>query len=219
MGSMSGSQAMMRPPGGSMAGSVHDPTNILPPWLAVVWGLVFAAVLVMHVRHLLDSHGQRRAWHCGHVLMALGMVFMSAQAAIDSFNPPSGVWQIAFVAGAALSVAWMLSEDFRGHAINALWLVMTIDLVAMAYMWSPNLHAALTWVVVVYFAAQSALWASNRMRRLDRRTLPGGVSVTPDGAIATAVAQPLICYRDLRASMTAMTFGTAYLFAAMQLMS
>jgi hypothetical protein len=33
---------------------------------------------VIHARHALDSDGQRRLWHSGHVLMALGMVFMFA---------------------------------------------------------------------------------------------------------------------------------------------
>jgi hypothetical protein len=41
--------------------------------------------------------------------------------------------------------------------------------------------------------------------------------VTPDGALAASVAEPLICYKDLRVSMAAMTLGMAYMFAAMQL--
>ena len=55
------------------------------------------------------------------------------------------------------------------------------------------------------------------MRNFDERTILGGaVSVTPEGALAATVAEPLICYKDLRVSMAAMTLGMAYMFAAMQ---
>jgi hypothetical protein len=39
-----------------------------------------------------------------------------------------------------------------------------------------------------------------------------------DGSVGAAAAAPLICYRDLRASMSAMTLGMAYMFVAMQLL-
>jgi hypothetical protein len=57
------------------------------------------------------------------------------------------------------------------------------------------------------------------MRKLDQHTILGGaVSVTADGALLAAVAEPLICYKDLRVSMSAMMVGMAYMFAAMQLL-
>src|SRR5271156_3735179 len=83
--------------GMSMSAATHGATNILPDWLAVIWTLVFIAIVVIHIRHVLDSDdGQRRIWHSGHVLMAFGMAFMFAPASIDHFNIPSGFWQIAF---------------------------------------------------------------------------------------------------------------------------
>jgi hypothetical protein len=96
---------------------------------------------------------------------------------------------------------------------------MAVDLAAMVYMWSPgDFTAPLTWLLVAYFVGQSLLWASDRIRGVDQRTLPAGFSVTPGGAVGTAAAAPLICYRDLRVTMGAMTFGMAYMFAAMQLL-
>ena len=97
---------------------------------------------------------------------------------------------------------------------------MAIDLGAMAYMWSPSgFQAPITWLLVAYFAAQSLLWVTDRMRDVDHKTLLGGsFSVTPGGAVAISAAEPLVCFRDLRASMFAMTLGMAYMFAAMQLM-
>ncbi|MGO8906450.1 MAG: DUF5134 domain-containing protein [Solirubrobacteraceae bacterium] len=199
--------------------AAHGTTNILPAWLAVVWTLVFVAIIVIHVRHLRDSEGQRRLWHSGHVLMAFGMAFMFAPSSIDHFNIPSGFWQLAFATSALAVVGWMLVQATERRAINVLWLVMAVDLAAMAYMWSPSgFQAPLTWLLVAYFLAQSLLWVTNRMREVDHRALGGGFSITPSGAVAISAAEPLVCFRDLRASMFAMTLGMAYMFAAMQLM-
>jgi Domain of unknown function (DUF5134) len=197
----------------------HGTTNILPEWLAVIWTLVFVAIIVIHVRHLRDTHGQQRIWHSGHVLMAFGMAFMFAPSSIDHFNIPSGFWQLAFANGAIAVVLWMLVQALGGRAINVLWLVMALDLGAMAYMWSPSgFQAPLTWLLVAYFFAQSLLWVTDRMRDVDHKTLlGGGFSVTPGGAVAMSAAEPLVCFRDLRASMFAMTLGMAYMFAAVQL--
>jgi hypothetical protein len=205
--------------GMSMNGGGHGTANILPSWLAVIWTLAFIAILIIHARHVLDSAGQRRTWHSGHVAMALGMAFMFAPASLDHFNVPSGFWQLAFANGAIAILAWMLAQALTGRAINVLWLVMAIDLGAMAYMWSPSgFQAPITWLLVAYFAGQSLLWASDRMRSVDHKTLwGGGVSVTPGGALALSAAEPLVCFRDLRVSMAAMTLGMAYMFAAMQL--
>lgn len=207
--------------GGMSLGAAHGATNILPTWLAVIWTFVFIAIIVTHVRHVLDSDGQRRVWHSGHVLMALGMTFMFAPSSIDYFNIPAGFWQLVFANGALAALAWMLVQALSGRAINVLWLVMAIDLGAMAYMWSPSgFQAPLTWILVAYFVAQSLLWVSDRMRDVDHKTLWGGsFSVTPGGAVTIEAAEPLVCFRDLRVSMFAMTLGMAYMFAAMQLLS
>jgi Domain of unknown function (DUF5134) len=206
----------------SMSAGAHGATDILPAWLAVIWTLVFVAIIVIHVRHVLDSDdGQRRVWHSGHVLMAFGMAFMFAPASIDHFDIPSGFWQLVFANGAIAIVLWMVAQGVSGRAINVLWLVMAIDMAAMAYMWSPSgFQAPLTWLLVAYFAAQSLLWLSDRMRDVDHLALRGGgFSVGPDGAVAMSAAEPLVCFRDLRVSMFAMTLGMAYMFAAMQLLT
>ncbi len=207
--------------GGMSMSAAHGTTNILPAWLAVIWTLVFIGIVVIHTRHVLDSDGQRRIWHSGHVLMALGMTFMFAPSSIDYFAIPSGFWQLVFANGSLVAMAWMLVQALSGRAINALWLVMAIDLGAMAYMWSPSgFQAPLTWILVAYFVAQSLLWVTDRMRDVDHKTLWGGsFSVTPGGAVAIEAAEPLVCFRDLRLSMFAMTLGMAYMFAAMQLLS
>jgi len=218
----SGGHATTAMGGMSMSVGGHGTTNILPEWLAVTWTLVFIAIVVIHTRHVLDSEGQRRVWHSGHVLMALGMVVMFAPSSIDHFNIPAGFWQLAFANASGAALLWILYEALNRRAVNLLWLVMAIDLAAMAYMWSPSgFQAPLTWLLVVYFVAQSLLWGTDRMRQVDHRTLfgGGGLSVNAGGAVASgAIAEPLVCFRDLRLSMFAMTLGMAYMFAATQLL-
>jgi len=186
----------------------------------VIWTLVFIAIIIIHARHLRDTHGQQRIWHSGHVLMAFGMAFQFAPSSIDHFNIPSGFWQLVFATGSVAALIWILAQAVDHRAVNVLWLVMAIDLGAMAYMWSPSgFQAPITWILVAYFAAQSLLWVTDRMREVDHKTLyGGGFSVTPEGAVAMSAAEPLVCFRDLRVSMFAMTLGMAYMFAAMQLL-
>ncbi len=216
--SQAGGMHSMSMGGMSMSVGSHT-TNILPDWLAVIWTLVFFVIIATHARHVIQSEGQRRWWHSGHVAMTIGMAFMFAPASIDHFNVPTGFWSLAFANGAIAIVLWMLVQAFAGRGANLLWLLMAFDLGAMAYMWSlTGFHAPITWLLVAYFAVQAVLWGTDRMRSFDERTILGGaVSVTPGGVLAASVAEPLICYKDLRVSMAAMTLSMAYMFAATQL--
>jgi hypothetical protein len=207
---------------GSLSMTVgNHSTNILPSWLAMLWMLVFLVIVAVHGRHVLESEGQRRVWHSGHVLMAIGMAVMFAPTSVNHFNIPTGFWSLAFANAAIAIVLWMIAQAFAGRGTNVLWLLMAFDLGSLAYMWSPSgLQAPITWLLVAHFAGQAVLWATNQMRALDERTILGGaVSVTPDGALTASVAEPLIVYKDLRVSMAAMTIGMAYMFAAMQLLA
>jgi hypothetical protein len=208
--------------GGMSMSVAHGATNILPDWLAVIWTLVFLAVLVIHARHVLETHRGRQLWHSGHVLMALGMLFMFAPASLDHFGIPATFWQLVFANAAGAIVLWMTGQILSGRAVNRLWLVMAIDMAAMVYMWSSNgFVAPITWILVAYFTAQSLLWVTDRSRRLDEHAVAiPGLTVNADGTLtATAAVAPLICERDLRVSMFAMTLGMAYMFAAMQLLT
>src|ERR1700689_2617131 len=143
-------------------------TNILPNWLAVIWTLVFFVIIASHARHVLQSEGQRRWWHTGHVAMAIGMAFMFAPPSIDHFNIPTGFWSIAFANGAIAIVLWMLVQAFAGRGTNPLCLLIAFDLGAMAYMWSPaGFQAPITWLLVAYFTVQAVLWGTNRIRDFD----------------------------------------------------
>jgi hypothetical protein len=204
---------------GMSMSAAHGVTNILPAWLAVLWTLVFLAIVAVEVRNLLDSAGERRLWHAVLLSMAFGMTFAFAPPSLDHFDIPSGFWQLVFANGALAVFAWMLAQTLDRRAIDALWLLLAIDLAAMAYMWSPGgFQAPLTWLLVAYFAAQALLWAGDHMRNVDRRVLPGGgASVASGGVLAATAAVPLIGGRNLRLAMCAMTLGVAYMLTAMQL--
>ncbi len=204
--------------GGISMSIAHGATNILPAWLSVIWSLVFLAIVLVHARHVWETRGERQVWHCGHVLMAIGMLFMFAPPSLDHFDIPSGFWQLVFASAAAGLVLWMLVEVTNGVAVNRLWLAITFDLAAMAYMWSPTgFVAVVTWILVGYFSIQALLWATNRYRELDGQGVGGHLFVGADGTVTASAVASLVCERDLRLSMGAMALGMAYMFAAMQL--
>jgi hypothetical protein len=198
----------------------HGATNILPDWLSVLWTLVFLGVVVIHARHVLETHGERQIWHSGHVLMAVGMLFMFAPPSLDHFGIPATFWQIVFANAAGAVALWVTAQLLSARAVNRLWVVMAVDFAAMVYMWSPNgFVEPITWILVAYFTAQALLWVSNRYRELDERPIVGpALSVNADGTLTAAAVAPLICERDLRASMFVMTLGMAYMLAAMQVL-
>jgi hypothetical protein len=198
--------------------SIATAANILPTWLAVLWTLVMIGVFAVHFRHARESSGQRRVWHSGHVLMALGMAFMFAPASIDPVHIAGRVWQLAFAAAAVLILAGILAALVSRWSVNALWPLAAIDMAVMAYMWSTATRAtALTWLLAACFTGASALWLGDRMRSVDRRFIVGAYAITPEGALGVAAAEPLICDRKLRVSMAAMALGMAYMLAAMAL--
>jgi Domain of unknown function (DUF5134) len=204
-------------PGMTMSGPGGGP-QLLPVWLAVGWAAVFAAVLVVHARHALAESGERRLWHCGHVLMALGMALMFLPASLALSAIPAASWQEVFAGGAVMVIVWSAVQFARRRPVNALWPLLAVDLAAMIAMWSPGgWSGARAWPVVAYFGVQSLLWFSDRVRVLDRHPLLVAFDI-PGEAVAVR-AQPLISRLDLRVSMAAMTLGMAFMVAAMQLAS
>ena len=142
---MNGTSSMAMGAGGShttMGGIsmtvAHGATNILPAWLSVIWTLIFLTIVVVHALHVSETHGERQLWHSAHVLMAVGMLFMFAPPSLDHFGVPAAFWQLLFATAAVGLVIWMLVELTNGVAVNRLWLAITFDLAAMAYMWSPT---------------------------------------------------------------------------------
>ncbi|MGH3438916.1 MAG: DUF5134 domain-containing protein, partial [Sciscionella sp.] len=190
----------------------------LPLWLRIVATAAFGAVLVVHLWHIARCAGRERAWHSGHVLMALGMIVM--------FLPTSGMivsargGQVVF-AVAALGVGGsLLADAMRYRRVGALWVVGCVDLAAMAYMFvMPSAPAEwLTGLAVAWFALQAFGWATGRLGTM--ADLGGPRSAEVVGAAGTEVsvcsAHRQVSDRSVRATLTVMSLGMGYMFLAMQ---
>jgi hypothetical protein len=211
-------------PGMSMAhAGAHHTVNLLPEWLGIAGVVLFALIALSHLRHLAMTNGERTPWHACHVLMAVGMAFMYAPAALHLPSVPMTFWRVAFAVAGVIAAVWALGGAQR--APNLIWLLTAIDLGAMVYMWSPgSLVAPLTWALVAYLVAEASLWAVDAYRRIDGSTPIIGLTMAPAGIESGSVtlrAAPaaLIGDLDISASMIGMTLGMAYMFVAMQLMA
>jgi hypothetical protein len=212
----------------AMSGMAIGHGAAVPEWLGVAAAAMFLVIAASHVRHLMRTGGERRSWHACHVLMATGMAFMYASASIDSFGVPAAFWRLVFAAAGMLAALWALGSATR--APSRIWLLTTIDLGAMFYMWSAHTFVApLSWLLVGYFVLAAAMWALDAYRQLDTSTpsvswrmLPqesaSGALTVPVRAVATT-SRSLIGELDIGVSMFAMALGMAYMLAVMQTMA
>jgi Domain of unknown function (DUF5134) len=204
-------------------GGGHGVPNLLPEWIGIAGAALFLLIAFSHLRHLAMTSGERAPWHACHVLMAIGMAFMYAPAAIHAPTVPTAFWRVVFAVTGVVAAVWALGGIRR--APNLIWLLTAVDLGAMVYMWSPGSFVApLTWILVAYLAAEAGLWAVDAYRRVDGGTPIIGLTMASagyDGGTVTLAAAPasLLGDLDISASMIGMTLGMAYMFIAMQLMT
>jgi hypothetical protein len=204
------------------AGGAHG-VNLLPEWLGIVGVAVFVLIAISHLRHLAMTTGERAPWHACHVLMAIGMAFMYAPAAIHAPAVPATFWRVLFGAAGVVVAVWALGGTVR--APNLIWMLTAVGLGAMVYMWSPGSFAApLTWILVAYLVAEASLWALDAYRRIDGSTPIVGLTMASVGYQGGAVTleaapAPLLGELNISVSMIGMTLGMAYMFVAMQLIA
>jgi len=209
---------------GMATGGSHPALNILPEWLGVAWTLVFLLVAASHLRHMLDTTGQRRPWHACHVLMAFGMAFMYAPAILDPLTVPASFWRVIFACAGLLAVTWAIGGV--GRAATLVWLLTAVDLAVMLFMWSGPATgtAALSWLLAGYLLVEAAMWTFDIYRRLDGAapviswqafTGTGGATAT----ITRVSVGSLLGELDISVSMSAMTVGMAYMLVALQLIA
>ncbi len=162
--------------------------------------------------------------------MAMGMAFMYAPQQIDPLAVPSAFWKLIFAAAGVITAVWAISGV--GRVSTLIWLLTSIDMAAMLYMWSGPRHAdtaAVTWLLTAYLLAAAVMWALDLYRRLDRATpvvswqllaTESGASLHAASIDAEAVAGgSLLGELDISASMIAIALGMAYMLVAMQLMA
>ena len=206
----------------------------LPPWLGLILAAVFGVIVIVHLYHVLVLTGRQRLWHCVHVLMATGMIVMFA---------PTGrvvVWNVVggavFAAAAATLAGLLVRERGRGHHLGLLWLVATIDLAAMVYMFA-MMDFRLLWLTIAlagWFVVQATGWTTGRLYATLAHGGLGGPSAdrlisapgqrTPTGSAGKS-AQPASHHplhhgsshhAVIRATLAVMSMGMAYMLIAMQ---
>ena len=194
--------------------------SLLPEWSAVIWTLLFLVVIVLHLRDLGKPPPARRLWHAGHVLMGIGMLFMFVTTSLDPLGIPAWFWQLTFASAGGIVLGGMIGLLAGGEPISAFWALMTTDLLAMVYMWSPTCFVApITWLFVAYYLMLSVTWLSSGYQRVDERAIGGSTVLSNGGRAArrSQVGAAIVCRRNLRAAKVVMALGMAYMFAAMQL--
>lgn len=214
----------------------------LPDWLRIVAVAAFLVVLAVHLWHLVGATPRGRAWHLGHVLMALGMAVMFLPT--NRVIVPADAGEVVFVAAAVVVFGYVVSELVHHGRAGWLWPIVGVDLAAMAYMFGmPSTHLAwLTELLIAWFAVQALGWLTGHLAgfvnhrglggpRLPVATgppedagyparLPAGsglrtATTLPAGTATTAV--PSAYRASIRATLTVMSLGMAYMFLAMQL--
>lgn len=190
-------------------------TWLLPEWLRTTWIVVLVVIAVLHLGHARGMGGQRRYWHLGHVLMAVGMAEMYAP-----FSPPLlpgvvGMALFALAVGAAAAAAVWLRR--REGAWPVLWVLSSAEMAAMAYMFLPmSAHSALlSYVLAAYLLGQSLLWAFGTW---DRYLLPGRTAIDPVDRRSVAADRAAVPVRRsspaLRFSLVAMSACMAHMLLA-----
>lgn len=180
---------------------------LLPDWLRTTWIVILGTAALLHLGHARGMIGQRRYWHIGHVLMAVGMAEMYLPFSARVVSDAVGIILFALAAGAAAAAAVWLRRSEGTWPV--LWILSSAEMAAMVYMFLPmTAHSLLiSYVLAAYLLGQSLLWAFGAW---DRYLLPA--RPTPaHGAAPPVRTSPLV----LRLSLVAMSTGMAHMLLAM----
>lgn len=182
----------------------------LPPWLSVAWVVLMAAVAAVHVRHLVTLPGVTRAWHTGHVLMAVGMGVMFFPGG-TLLTPAVGVaGRTVFVIAALAAATWAVVDRRRRGRWTTVWPLLAADLAAMVWMFAVMAPSAAgegamgaamdgggsmstgpSWVnaaLALWFLVETVRWATGALVRSAEHDLhlelPSDLSLVREGAAA-----------------------------------
>jgi hypothetical protein len=175
---------------GSMSGGMGMSMPLLPGWLAIVWAVAFAGVVVLHLWHAACLPGQRRVWHAGHIAMAAGMaaMYLLPRMAHPEVYRGGLVLYAVLTAGVITVASWFRRRE---QALNPIWVASAVDYLAMTYMLTPpaDRPAWLNFLFAAYLAAEALMWLARGFDRLPvftRRPVP----VTPSRAALGPGAAP-----------------------------
>lgn len=193
-------------------------SSLLSEGLRWPWVAVYAVIVVVHLSHAMSVEGRQRAWHSGHVMMAVGMAYMFLPPRLKMVSDVA--WEAVFAVVAAAILAWLLRAWINCRAVNLLWVVSLLDMLAMVYMFAfPGAAIApVTYVLVVYFAGVMVGWMNGTFDDDSGRDglLPFVVGLRSCSASAFAEPLPGASSMSERTTLSAMGAGMAYMFIAMQ---
>lgn len=161
----------------------------IPAPVGVVWAVLFALVVLVHVGHAVVMPGRHRRWHASHVLMAAGMLVMFLPTEGMLVPAQVGVWVFALAAGGL--AGGLVVARLRGAALGPLWIASVVDLAAMAYMFAmmSTRVAWLSGLAAAWFIVQALGWATGWLGRVLEH---GGLGDTtaPTHRAGTAIGSP-----------------------------
>jgi LysM repeat protein len=180
---------------------------------SVIWLAVLFAVLVFHCGHLTHVHWQNRWYHCAHIVMLLGMLYMYAFVAFGWHWFPADVWMLIYAVTSAAIIGWMMARFKQRRPLSYLWVLALAQQGAMIYMWMPmaDWMAWLSYALAGYFTLETIAWLTwARNKPVYSSAVAGGprpmvMTLEPRSAFGN------ICMSTMAASM-------AYMFVGMQLM-
>lgn len=177
---------------------------LLPGWLRALWIVASCVVAGVHVHHVWVMAGQHRLWHLGHVLMAGGMAYMYLPHSAHLIFHEVGI--VGFAVAASGSLAAAVSFRLREGVLNPLWILITIEMAVMIYMFLPMTARTplLGYILVVYLVATGIGWVVGRW---DRHYRP---ATTHGAPLPVRSATPA-----LRISLVTMIGAMAYMLLVM----
>ena len=187
--------------------------GLLSARASAVWIAALCVVLVFHCGHMIRMHGERRWYHCAHVVMLLGMLYMYASVAFGLELLPAHVWLTIYVATSAAIIIWIWERYRQRRSFGHLWIVALVQQGAMIYMWAPMNYwlPLVSYAFAAYFALETSAW----LTRACVKPAPGAVVAGAGGSVVMPLA-----HRSVRGDicMAIMAASMGYMFVGMQLM-
>ncbi len=191
---------------------------VLPMWVRVSWVVALLIALGTHLSHVCRMSGQHRWWVLGHVIMAAAMIpmYMPEIAGEGDF---SGFGLRVFISAALVAAAVSTGMRYRENVLNPLWLMLTLDLTIMAYMWLPTTSRSpiLDGLFAVYFIYQVFAWVLGIWDRIPvlERSMPGGKHCPKPAPTVAVVGLTAHNSAAGRATLAVMAASMGYMLIAM----
>jgi len=195
----------------------------LPTWVMAVWCAVFAVITILHLVHVARLSGRARIWHCGHTVMALGMVDMYWPTGSPPIGERPGT--IGFAILAVIAALAAIGDRLRGRT-PWLWVLLALDFAAMTVMFALMSHSwvFLTLLVTFWCLIEAVAWFGGLLNRevhaqhavIDPTDQQDEGQDDGQGAPPTASGHGGASLWSVRISLGVMALGMAYMLLGMQ---